>query len=239
MGSAFKIGRAAGIDVKVHWTFFLLLAFFAFRGYEVTGSLVGALTATAMRVALFFCVLLHEFGHSLVAQRLGIGIRDITLLPIGGLSNMESLPEKPADEVKITIAAPLVNVVLALVFFGVALLPGIGPRVPANLFAGVGSAGEFFSYLGYLIVVLALFNLIPAFPFAAAHPPEKYSSVRDLMKTNVPTISSQADLFKDGLRILQQRGLRALPVTENGELVGMLTIEDVGHASLIRQPIRK
>ena len=53
------------------------------------------------------------------------------------------------------------------------------------------------------------------------------------MKTNVPTISAQADLFEDGLRILQQSSLRALPVTENGELVGMLTIEDVGHARLL------
>jgi CBS domain-containing protein len=68
----------------------------------------------------------------------------------------------------------------------------------------------------------------------AAHSPERYSSVRDLMKTNVPTISAQADLFEDGLRILQQSGSRALPVTENGELVGMLTIEDVGQASLLR-----
>ena len=53
------------------------------------------------------------------------------------------------------------------------------------------------------------------------------------MKTNVPTVSSRANLFEDGLRILQQSGLRALPVTENGELVGMLTIEDVGQASLL------
>jgi CBS domain-containing protein len=68
---------------------------------------------------------------------------------------------------------------------------------------------------------------------AAAHSPERYPSVRDLMKRNVPTISSRADLFGEGLPILQQSGLRALPVTENGELVGMLTIEDVGHASLL------
>ena len=73
----------------------------------------------------------------------------------------------------------------------------------------------------------------------AAHSPERYSSVRDLMKTNVPTISSQADLFEEGLSILQQSGLRALPVTENGELVGMLTIEDVGHASLLGPLPRK
>ena len=70
---------------------------------------------------------------------------------------------------------------------------------------------------------------------AAAHSQERYSSVRDLMKTNIPTISSGADLFEDGLRALQQSGLRALPVTEDGKLVGMLTIEDVGQASLLEQ----
>jgi CBS domain-containing protein len=74
---------------------------------------------------------------------------------------------------------------------------------------------------------------------AAAHSPERYSSVRELMKTNVPTISSEADLFEEALPILQQSGLRALPVTENAELVGMLTIEDVGQARLLRQPSRK
>src|SRR5215204_6224562 len=136
MGGAFKIGRFSGIDVKVHWTFLLLLAFFAFLGYQTSGSVAGALTPTALIVALFLCVLLHEFGHSLVAQRLGIEIHSITLLPIGGVSNLESIPEKPSDEVKITLAGPLVNVVLAPIFFGV----------------------------GYLNVVLALFNLSPAFP---------------------------------------------------------------------------
>ena len=361
MGGSFKIGRFSGIDVKVHWTFLLLLAFFAFIGYQTSGSVVGALTSTLVIVVLFLCVLLHEFGHSLVAQRLGLEIRSITLLPLGGVSNLESLPEKPADEVKITLAGPLVNVVLAPIFFGVGLLLGAVPRMPANVITGIGSVGEFFFYLGYLNVVLAVFNLIPAFPLdggrilrallatrlgavratdissivgqlfaiaffligilggnfllaliavfiyfgatgeaqmvrqqektrglsvsdvmgtkprtetvtpyhtfgqvldsvihgyqedfpvvdesgklvgmitrdeimAAVHSPERYASVRDLMKTNIPTISSQADLFEDGLRLLQQSGLRALPVTEDGELVGMLTIEDVGQASLI------
>jgi Zn-dependent protease/CBS domain-containing protein len=368
MGGSFKIGRFSGIDVRVHWTFFLLLAFFAFVGYQASGSLAGALTATLVIVVLFLCVLLHEFGHSLVAQRLGLEIHSITLLPLGGVSNLESLPEKPADEVKITLAGPLVNVVLAPIFFGVGLLFGAVPRMPADVFTGIGSVGQFFFYLGYLNVVLAVFNLIPAFPLdggrilraflairlgavratdissavgqlfaiaffligllggnfllalvavfiyfgatgeaqmvrqqektrglsvsdvmgtkprtetvtpdhtfgqvldsvihgyqedfpvvdesgklvgmitrdeimAAAHSPQRYSSVRDLMKTNIPTISPQADLFKDGLRILQQSGLRALPVTtENAELVGMLTIEDVGQASLLRPAATK
>jgi CBS domain-containing protein len=74
---------------------------------------------------------------------------------------------------------------------------------------------------------------------AAVHSPERYTSVRALMKANIPTISPQADLFGDALPILQQSGLRALPVTENGELVGMLTIEDVGQASLLGPLPRK
>jgi Zn-dependent protease len=164
MGGSFKIGRFSGIDVKVHWTFLLLLAFFAFLGYQTSGSLLGALTATLVIVALFICVLLHEFGHSLVAQRLGLEIKSITLLPIGGVSNLESLPEKPADEVKITLAGPLVNVVLAPIFFGLGLLLGAVPRVPSDPFTGIVSVGEFLFYLGYVNVVLALFNLIPAFP---------------------------------------------------------------------------
>src|SRR5829696_7038034 len=164
MGGSFKIGRFSGIDVKVHWTFFLLLAFFAFLGYQTPGSLAGALTPTAVIVALFICVVLHEFGHSLVAQRLGLEIHSITLLPIGGVSNLEFLPEKPSDEVKITLAGPLVNVVLAPIFFGVGLLLVALPRIPSDLFTGVGSVGQFFFYLGYLNVVLAVFNLIPAFP---------------------------------------------------------------------------
>jgi Zn-dependent protease/CBS domain-containing protein len=361
MGGSFKIGRFSGIDVKVHWTFFLLLAYFAFIGYRASGSLAGALTPTLVIVALFICVLLHEFGHSLVAQRLGLEIHSITLLPLGGVSNLESLPEKPSDEIKITLAGPLVNVVLAPIFFGVGLLLGAVPRMPTDVFTGIGSVGQSFFYLGFLNVVLAVFNLIPAFPLdggrvlrallairlgalratdissrvgqlfafaffligllggnfllalvavfiffgatgeaqmvrqreltrgftvsdvmgtkprtetvtpyqtfgqvldsvihgyqedfpvveedgrlvgmitreeimAAAHSPERYSSVRDLMKTNVPKISSEADLFEDALPILQQSGLRALPVTENGELVGMLTIEDVGQARLL------
>src|SRR5918912_3293046 len=164
MGSSFKIGRAFGIDVKVHWTFLLLLAFFAFLGYQDSGGLIGALATMAVIVTLFFCVLLHEFGHSLVAQRLGIEIPDITLLPIGGIARLKTLPDKPADEVKIAIAGPLVNLVLAPLFFVVALLLGADLLVPNSPLVGLRSAGQGFVFLGWLNVVLAVFNLIPAFP---------------------------------------------------------------------------
>jgi Zn-dependent protease/CBS domain-containing protein len=362
MGGSFKIGRAFGIDVKVHWTFLLLLAFFAFAGYQRTGSLVNALITTVIIVALFLCVLLHEYGHSLVAQRLGIEIQDITLLPIGGLARLKSLPEKPWDEVKIALAGPLVNVVLAPIFFGVALLLGGGLAPPVNIIEGVQSVGQVFSYLGFINVALVVFNLIPAFPMdggrvlrgllatrlgavratdissavgqffavaffligllssnfllalvavfiffgangeaqmvrqrelmrglavsdvmgtrprletvtpyhtfgqvldsvihgyqedfpvvdeegnlvgmitrneimAAVHSPSRYATVRDVMKTEFPTISPDADLFTDGARILQESGLRALPVVKAGDLVGMLTMDDIGQAALLR-----
>src|ERR671917_809057 len=164
MGGSIKVGRAFGIDVKVHWTFLLLLAFFGFTAYQNSDSLGSALVTVAIIVALFVCVLLHEYGHSLAAQRLGIEIADITILPIGGLARLKSLPEKPWDEVKIAIAGPLVNVVLAPLFFGAALLLGGGLTMPPNILEGVQSAAQVFVYLGFINVALVVFNLIPAFP---------------------------------------------------------------------------
>jgi Zn-dependent protease len=360
MGGSFSVGRAFGIDIRVHWTFLLLPIFFAFYSYQNTGSLVAALVAVVVILALFVCVLLHEFGHSLVAQRLGLEVPDITLLPIGGLARLKVLPEKPVDEVKIAIAGPLVNIVLAPIFFAVAFLLGTDQSV--NVLERGGTAGQVLFFLGLINVFLAVFNLIPAFPMdggrvlrgllatrvgpvratdiasavgqffafvffifgllsgnlllaliavfiffgasgesqivrqrelmrgltvsdvmgtkrrtetvtpyhnfgqvldsvihgyqedfpvvdesgrllgmvtrneilAAAHSPNRYGTVRELMKTEVPTISPHADLFADGYRALQESGLRALPVVESGELVGMLTVDDVGQASLLR-----
>jgi Zn-dependent protease/CBS domain-containing protein len=362
MGGSFTVGRAFGVDVKVHWTFLLLLAFFGFTAYQRSGSLSSALVTVGIIVALFICVLLHEYGHSLVAQRLGIEVSDITLLPIGGLARLKSLPERPWDEVKIAVAGPLVNVVLAPIFFGIALLLGGSIMTPANILEGVQSAGQVFAYLGFINVALVVFNLIPAFPMdggrvlrgllatrlgavratdissavgqffaaaffligliggnfllalvgvfiffgasgeaqmvrqreltrglavsdvmgtrprletvtpyhtfgqvlnsvihgyqedfpvvdeegnlvgmltrneimAAAHSPDRYATVRDVMKTDFPTISPDSDLFTDGARILQESGLRALPVVKAGDLVGMLTMDDIGQAALLR-----
>src|SRR3712207_1850128 len=140
MGGSIKVGRAFGIDVKVHWTFLLLLAFFGLTAYQNSDSLLSALVTVGIIVLLFVCVLLHEYGHSLVAQRLGIEIGDITLLPIGGLARLKALPEKPWDEVKIAIAGPLVNVVLAPIFFGIALLLGGSLTTLPDVLGGVRSA---------------------------------------------------------------------------------------------------
>ncbi len=70
---------------------------------------------------------------------------------------------------------------------------------------------------------------------AAAHSPGRFYYVRDLMKTRFPTLSPGADLFGDGYRLLQESGLRTIPVAEGGKLAGMLTIEDIGHAGLLKE----
>lgn len=363
MGNSFKIGRAFDIDVKVHWTFFLLLLFFGVLGYLGPGGAGAAVITIGLILVLFVCVVLHEFGHALVGQRLGTAVQDITILPIGGVARFETLPEKPSDEIKIAVAGPLVNVALAPIFFGLALLAGQDLTTLPSLEAAQQSPGAALFYLGVINVALVVFNMIPAFPldggrvlrgllairfgavkatdissaigqglafglflvgllagnfilaliavfiffgasgesqvvrqremtrgfsvedvmgtrphtdtvtpdhnfgqvldlmihgyqsdfpvtegedrgvvgmltrneiFAAANSPDSYKSVRDLMKTEFPTVSPRADLFEEGQKLLQESGLRALPVVEDGRLVGMLTTDDVSEASLLR-----
>src|ERR671916_3498739 len=158
MGGSFSVGRGFGIDIRVHWTFLLLPIFFAFYSYQNTGSLVAALVAVVVILALFVCVLLHEFGHSLVAQRLGLEVPDITLFLFGGLARLKALPDRPADEVKIAVAGPLVNLVLAPLFFGAALLLGADASTAFGGLLGVSSVGGAFAVLALLNVVLAVFN---------------------------------------------------------------------------------
>ena len=161
MRGAYRIARIAGIDVKVHWTFLILLGWFFFSFYKETNSVETGLYGIGFVLAVFACVIAHEYGHALTARHYGIRTRDITILPIGGLASLEKMPEKPVQELVVALAGPAVNVALAVVL-GVYLaatgqLDDLGgfdrldPRYFAeNLFA--------------VNVVLVLFNLIPAFP---------------------------------------------------------------------------
>src|SRR3712207_4979257 len=140
MGGSIKVGRAFGIDVKVHWTFLLLLAFFGFTAYQNSGSLGSALVTVGVIVALFVCVLLHEYGHSLVAQRLGIEIADITILPIGGAGPPKTLPQGTRGGGKNAFPGPPVHAGLPPPFFcvGHPLAGGIPtpPQIPPGGQAG-------------------------------------------------------------------------------------------------------
>src|SRR2546425_10946448 len=111
---SFKIARLAGIEVRIHITFILFLAWIGFTYYK-TGGPAAATEGVLFILALFGCVLLHEFGHALAARGFGIRTPDITLLPIGGLARLGRMPDKPWQELVVAIAGPLVNVVIAAV----------------------------------------------------------------------------------------------------------------------------
>jgi Zn-dependent protease/predicted transcriptional regulator len=156
---SFSIGRVLGVDIRLHWTFFLLAAWFAWWGREGE-SWQASLWALALLAGLFGCVILHELGHSLVAIRFGAQVHAITLLPIGGVALMKRIPERPLHEFLVAIAGPSVNVAL---FLGLALLRGgfpswTGPALPS------GGWGDWLDTIMRANVVMAVFNLVPAFP---------------------------------------------------------------------------
>lgn len=157
---SWKIGRILGIDVYVHALFLLLLGFVGLSNWLSSGSLAQAVDGVLYILALFACVLLHEFGHSLAARQFDIPTRDITLLPIGGVARLERMPEKPLQELWVAIAGPLVNVVIAA-GLGAWLL--VTSALTAFSPLGLGE-GSFAQRLLSVNVSLVLFNLIPAFP---------------------------------------------------------------------------
>jgi Zn-dependent protease/CBS domain-containing protein len=161
MSWSFRIGRIAGIDLHVHFTFLLLLGWIVVANTLALGSLRLALGGLVFILLLFAIVVLHELGHALAARRYGIRTLDITLLPIGGLARLERMPDDPRQELVVALAGPAVNVALAALLYLV-LLFGEGPAG----FAAVvdGAAGGLASQLFWVNVTLALFNLLPAFP---------------------------------------------------------------------------
>ena len=119
-----------------------------------------SLWALALIICLFACVVLHELGHSFMAMRFGAHVRSVTLLPIGGVASMQSIPEKPYQELLVSLAGPSVNVVIALVLM--ALRGGYHSWGEQHVFPM--SVGELLDALMNANLVLAVFNLIPAFP---------------------------------------------------------------------------
>jgi len=148
-----KIGTYFGIPVRIHFTFPLILVVFGVEAW-LHGTWRDGLWAMLLVGSIFVCVILHEFGHSLQARRYGITVRDIVLLPIGGMARAESIPEKPGQEIVMAVSGPLVNFSLAAVLLGILLLSGnsvdIENSIIANLFV--------------INIILGTFNLIPAYP---------------------------------------------------------------------------
>ena len=160
---SFTVATIAGIPIRVHWTFGVLLLWFLISGTLQGGTLGAGLTSAALVLAVFACVVLHELGHALTARRYGVRTRDITLLPIGGVASLERIPEKPSQELAIAVAGPLVNVVIAAALF--VFLAGRGG---VETLLAVEQPGfrlaNFLASLAAINTWLVLFNLVPAFP---------------------------------------------------------------------------
>lgn len=159
MAWSFPIARIFGSELRVHVTFFLLLIWIGIAHYQ-QGGVGTAVNGVLFILALFACVVAHEFGHALAARRYGIRTPDITLLPIGGLARLERMPEKPSEEIIVALAGPAVNVVIALV-----LMLFLDARFEiATIEALDDPALNFLARLATVNIFLVIFNMIPAFP---------------------------------------------------------------------------
>src|SRR5712691_49300 len=156
---SFRIGRVAGTDVKVHVTFLLLPAFWGWVGYQENG-MEGALLRVLFILALFLCVLLHEFGHITMARRFGVSTPDVILLPIGGVARLQRIPDRPKHEFLIAAAGPAVTLLIAALLYLWMTVRGLRPELPES---DVGQL-PFVTQLLLANVMLLLFNLLPAFP---------------------------------------------------------------------------
>jgi len=158
MGWTITIGRVAGTEIKVHLTFFILVAFWGMAGYQQGGP-PGAVAACFLLFALFGCVVLHEFGHILMARRFGVRTPDVILLPIGGVARLERIPDEPRQELLIALAGPAVTLGIVVVVYVLLALGGEAPR-----FGALDPDGPFLETLMRVNFFLLVFNLFPAFP---------------------------------------------------------------------------
>ena len=157
---SWKLGEFRGIGVYVHATFLILIAFVVLSHWTAGQHLEQVLEGVGFILALFGCVVLHEFGHALTAARFGIKTRDVTLLPIGGVARLERMPDDPRQELLVAVAGPLVNVVIAAALF--ALLKFTASFTPLEQLSM--TSGPFLERLMVVNIFLVVFNMLPAFP---------------------------------------------------------------------------
>lgn len=179
----FRLGTFLGIDLFVHWTFGLLIAYVVYLSWDYGSEMITF--AVAQLLAVFLCVTLHEYGHAMAARRYGVGTHDITLLPIGGVARLNRIPRVASQEFVIAVAGPAVNVVIATLLGGLLFLVEGGDfyepllaiafeETSAETLSEIDSTAtiEFanptaLDFVGSILlinVMLIVFNLIPAFP---------------------------------------------------------------------------
>lgn len=158
MSWSFSIGSISGIRIRIHLTFALFLIWIG-AAFWNEGGMAAMANGLAYILLLFLCVVLHEFGHILTARRFGSQTLDVVLLPIGGVARMKSIPEKPSQELAVALAGPGVNLVIAAVLFIL-----LGSQTIMQDVAQPAKNVSLLSQLAVANIVLAVFNLVPAFP---------------------------------------------------------------------------
>lgn len=157
---SFSLGTIAGTQIRLHLTFLLLVAWLA-MGAAQQGGTQAAVGITIFLLAIFFCILLHEFGHILMARRFGVRTPEVLLSPIGGIAKLERMPDEPRQELLVALAGPAVTAAIVGVLWAALSLTGTG--LPSGLFAG-DRVPSLLPGLMWVNLYLLLFNLIPAFP---------------------------------------------------------------------------
>lgn len=158
------LGKVSGIKVYIHWTFLILIGWIFLMHSRAGHGVSAGLWGVAFILALFACVVLHEFGHALTAKRYKIQTKDITIYPIGGIASLESMPEKPGQELLVALAGPAVNIVIAVALWIYMRSAGLMPDLRMLKSAENMQNLPFTFNLFAANVALAVFNLIPAFP---------------------------------------------------------------------------
>jgi len=161
--NSLQLGTFWGIPVKVHWTFGLLILFVSYTAITSGFKIWQGVGFVSYIFVLFFCVVLHEYGHALTGRKFGIKTRDIILSPIGGLARLENMPEKPVDEFFIAIAGPMVNLCIGVIL-ATTLHFGTSRVLPEMDLFRFDDPVEFVRWITWMNFALFIFNLIPAFP---------------------------------------------------------------------------
>ena len=195
MRASLQIARFAGIPVRLHWTFGILLIWVLWLVFwHDLGTRVAVFTLSVIGL-VFACVVLHEYGHALVARKYGVRTQDILLTPIGGIARMDHMPREPLKEFVIAIAGPLVNVAIAvLIYLGYLVI--VQQQIP--LFSTAFWSFEGLQPLALILlklnIILVLFNLIPAFPMDGGRMLRALLSMRfgRLTGTQAAAIAGQA-----------------------------------------------
>lgn len=166
MKGSLNLGKVSGIKIEMHWTFLLLIVWVAYLKLKEGAGTQEVMMNILFVIILFICVVLHELGHALTAKRFGVKTKNIMLLPIGGVASLEKIPEDPKQELLIAIAGPLVNIAIAFILLLFLPLNSFISQDPESLMKNLENITfqNFAFFLFTANIVLAIFNMIPAFP---------------------------------------------------------------------------